>query len=236
LVLLEAYPLQIKEDNAMNGRKSFFALCCVVWLLSVYPLGWADTNANHLLHAKVHTVAVPAETVMQITLTNPLDSKSAQLGDIVRATVKSPVYVGPYLAIQSGSTISGTITDINRTMQKDGPNPYLIVNFNQLNRPSNEKVIPITASLIAYKTGLQKEDYLWKLPQQQGKLKKRLGSAAEGAVVGFFVNPVIGPVIGAGAGVMKSMAIDKIVQHSSIAIKTGEVLSIAVQHSFKVPI
>lgn len=190
-------------------------------------------NVNQTLQGKIKSIAVPAETVINISLDKSLSSKNSKIGEPVVASVKEPVYIGPYLAIPQNSIISGKITDINRVMRKNGPYPYLIVNFNQLTL-MNHKTMPINASLIAYKTGLQSKDYLWQIPQKKNKVKERLGSAAEGAVVGFFFNPIFGPVVGAGAGVLKSAAIEKVIQKSPITIKANEEIPIAVQEGFKI--
>jgi hypothetical protein len=151
-------------------------------------------------------------------------------------TVKEPVYIGPYLAVPAASQISGKVTAIKKKAEKNGPNPYVVVNFNQMKRPDSAHTVPIDAELIAYRTGLKKTDYLWKLPQPKSAWKTRLGSMAEGALVGFFINPVVGTPIGAGAGLASSMTLDRMTRRSGVSIKSGVVIPIAVQQAFKVSV
>jgi len=221
---------------------------CIALGLSLLMTGFSAAGAkrltastsrvyrHHALKGSARTVAVPAQTVLDVTLARPLNSKVAKIGDTVTATVKKPVYVGPYLVIPEDTNLLGQIADLNRKAQKKGPNPYIVVNFSSMKRPEDHYVIPIQASLIAYKTGLQKEDYLWRLPEKNDHLKSHVGSAVEGAAVGFFVNPVFGPIIGAGAGLLKSVTVNKIAQHGAVKIKSGQEIPISVQDSFVVPI
>jgi hypothetical protein len=182
------------------------------------------------------SIDVPAETVMQVSLTEGLNTNHSTVGDAVTATVKDPVFIGPYQAVPAGSTLEGTVSGINKRGIKQGPNPYILVDFTQLKRAGETETVPINAQLIAYKTGLKKEDYLWKLPRKTNAFKKHMGNAAQGALVGLLANPLFGPVIGAGAGVAMGMTVDKVAQRSSIRIKPGEVIPIAVQDSFKVTV
>ena len=185
---------------------------------------------------KRRTITVPADTVINVALSKPLNSSKAIIGDAVTVTVKEAVYIGPYLAVPAASQIHGKVTAVKKTAEKNGPNPYVVVNFTQLKRPDTAKAIPVDAELIAYRTGLKKTDYLWKLPQPKSPWKSRLGSMAEGALVGFFINPVVGAPIGAGAGLASSMTLDKMTRRSGISIKPGVVIPIAVQQAFKISV
>jgi len=220
--------------------KKILALLWLICIAMAQPFAWSEPTIppsySSTIRGRIHTIAVPAETVMNITLSAPLNSKNAQIGDPVTAIVKDPVYVGPFLAVPASSILSGKITDLNRVAQKNGTNPYIFVDFTTLHRPGDIASIPVNAALIAYKTGLLREDYLWKLPQKKDKLKNHLGSALEGATVGFFANPILGPIIGAGAGILKSVTLDKVAQRGVIKLRSNEEIPVAVQSSFKVPI
>jgi hypothetical protein len=219
------------------------ALLQLILLLS-FQGSWAKGTNHHFeagrsspkLAGSVKTVAIPAETVVNIALGSPVNSTHNKVGDRILALVKDPVYVGPYLALPSGTKLSGQIVEVNKTAEKRGPNPYIIVNFANLQRPNEGLTYPIQANLIAYRTGLKNTDYLWKLPQKHDKMKEHLGSALGGAAVGFFINPIFGTAIGAGAGLLKSVTISKVAEHGSIKIKTGQELPIALEKAVKLPV
>jgi hypothetical protein len=178
------------------------------------------------------SVAVPAQTVIYVKLLNPVKTGSAQVGDVVKATVQKAVYVGPYMVISPGSTLYGEITAIQEKHQPDGLNPYVLIQFNRASRGDDNTDVPINAELIAYKTGLKKADYLWKLPTQPKRFKQYLGAAAEGALTGLFFNPIVGPPAGAVAWMLAAFAKNKLSERGSITLKTDDVLPIAVQKTF----
>jgi hypothetical protein len=219
------------------------ALMQLILLLSC-PASWAkETNHQYKrvysspkLVGSVKTVAIPAETVLNLTLNSPVNSTRNKVGDKMLAVIKEPVYVGPYLAIPSGTQLSGQVLEVNKKAQKRGPNPYIIVNFTRLQRPNEGLTYPVQANLIAYRTGLKSTDYLWKLPQKHDRMKEHLGSTLGGAAVGFFINPVFGTAIGAGAGLLKSVTISKVAEHGSIKIKAGQEIPISLEKPVKLPI
>lgn len=227
----------------MRLQKAFLA-ALMAFTCTVQPLALADLNSHeagiqtisYQVNATAKKVAVPAETVLNVALAQTISTKDSQLGQMITASVKDPVYVGPHLVVPEGSTLLGKITDINRTAQKKGPNPYIVVDFTQLQRPGEARYLPFSATLIAYKTGLRKGDYVWRLPQKQDKWRARLSSTLEGAVTGLFINPVLGPLIGGGAGALKAVAVDRVAEKGSIKVKAGEVIPIAVHESFQLPV
>jgi hypothetical protein len=57
-------------------------------------------------------VTVPSETAVTITLSTPLSSETAQVGDVWTGVVKNNVVVGEKTVIPAGSTVSGTVTAV----------------------------------------------------------------------------------------------------------------------------
>jgi hypothetical protein len=57
-------------------------------------------------------VTVPAETAVTITVSSPISSETAKVGDTWTGVVKSNVVVGEKTVIPSGSTVSGTVTAV----------------------------------------------------------------------------------------------------------------------------
>jgi hypothetical protein len=58
------------------------------------------------------TITVPQNTVIPLTLVNPIHSKSTKPGDAVRAMVAFPVTVGSQIAIPAGSYVEGTVSSL----------------------------------------------------------------------------------------------------------------------------
>ena len=57
-------------------------------------------------------VTVPSETAVTITLSAPISSETAQVGDTWTGVVKNNIVVGEKTVIPSGSTVSGTVTAV----------------------------------------------------------------------------------------------------------------------------
>jgi hypothetical protein len=57
-------------------------------------------------------ITVPSETAVTITLSAPISSETAQVGDTWTGVVKNNVVVGEKTVIPSGSTVSGTVTAV----------------------------------------------------------------------------------------------------------------------------
>jgi hypothetical protein len=59
-------------------------------------------------------ITLPAGTKIQLYLTNPLHSRTAQIGDAVHAEVAFPVVIANQLAIPRGAYVEGAVTHVTR--------------------------------------------------------------------------------------------------------------------------
>jgi hypothetical protein len=59
-------------------------------------------------------ITLPAGTKIQLYLTNPLHSRTAQIGDTVHAEVAFPVVIANQLAIPRGAYVEGAVTRVTR--------------------------------------------------------------------------------------------------------------------------
>jgi len=66
-------------------------------------------QAQEQAPAPKQEIIVPAGTHVPLTLTNPIQSKSAHKGDAVRAVTAFPVTIGTQLAIPAGTYLEGVI-------------------------------------------------------------------------------------------------------------------------------
>lgn len=182
------------------------------------------------------TMVVPPNTVLMVQLQDALHSGKNNLGDPVHATVTEPVFLGPYLAIPAQSELVGRITQLNDKRDELGRYPYIVVTFNAVRLPEREQVLPFSGSLIAYKNGLRNQDYIWELPNKDERKRNHMKGIVGGALSGFFINPVLGPPIGAGAALLKNGLTDKFARGGSVKIKANEPLPIATDEAIPVPV
>lgn len=89
-------------------------------------------------------LSVPANTVVQLTLVNPIKSKSTKPGDSIRAVVAFPVTVGSQLAIPAGTYVEGTLlSPAPKTSRKS--DPVSQIHFTQL-LFANGYTVPLDAT------------------------------------------------------------------------------------------
>jgi hypothetical protein len=139
------------------------------------------------------TITVPAGTQLPLSLSTALTSKSAKVGDSVRAVLTSPVMVDGRTAIASGTTVAGSVIKVVSGSDKIGGTPTLVVAFDRLELPGG-KDVPISGEITSSGKSDNTRDTV-----------KIVGGAAAGALLGDQVTDkdrgkVIGGILGAAAG------------------------------------
>jgi hypothetical protein len=153
----------------------------------------APSVANPPPSVSPTVVVVPSGTQLSLSLATTLTSKTAKVGDTVRATVTQGVRVDDRVAIAAGTTVAGTVTDVISGSSKIGGVPTLGLRFERLELPGNVDV-PIDGVLT-----------------QKGKSDtgrdavKIVGGAAAGAILGGEVKggdkgKVLGGLLGGAIG------------------------------------
>jgi len=141
----------------------------------------------------VTSLTVPAGTNLPLSLSTSLTSKSAKVGDPVRAVLTSDVIVDGRTAINSGTTVAGSVVKVVSGSDKIGGTPTLVIAFDRIEIPGGRDV-PISGEF----TGQGKSD-------NTRDTVKIVGGAAAGALIGDQVSSkdkgkVIGGILGAAAG------------------------------------
>jgi hypothetical protein len=85
-----------------------------------------------------YEVTVPSGTVIPITLTAYLNTRSSQVGDIIYADTTYPIWIQQRLAIPKGSTIRGTLTEVLRPGRIKGGG-RIAVRFTDILLPNGVK-------------------------------------------------------------------------------------------------
>jgi hypothetical protein len=138
-------------------------------------------------------ITVPAGTQLPLALVGELSTKTAKIGDTLRAHVLRDVTVDGRVAIASGTTVAGQITSVVSGSEKIGGIPTLGMRFERLELPGGRD-LPISGEVT-----------------QQGKSDrtrdtvKIVGGAAAGAILGNEIKggdkgKIIGGLLGGAVG------------------------------------
>jgi len=83
-------------------------------------------------------ITVPAGTVIPIVLSSYLNTKSSQVGDVFYADTNYPIWIQQRLAIPKGSTVRGTVTEVERPGKIKGKG-RIAVRFDDILLPNGIK-------------------------------------------------------------------------------------------------
>jgi biotin carboxyl carrier protein len=168
-------------------------------------------------------IVVPEGTQLSLALTDDVSTKTAKVGDTIRATLVRDVRVDGKLAIAAGTTVAGQITDVVSGSNKIGGVPRLGMSFDRLELPGNRDV-PISG-----------------LVTQRGKSDntrdtvKIVGGAAAGAILGNEVKggdkgKVIGGLLGGAIGAVAAQKTG-----TEVKLVAGTELAIALAAPVEIP-
>jgi hypothetical protein len=160
-------------------------------------------------------ITVPAGTQLSLSLSTPLTTKTAKVGDAVRAAVVSDIVVDGRTAIPAGTIVAGEVIQVISGSDKIGGVPTLGVRFARLELAGG-KDIPIEGEI-----------------RQTGKsdtardTAKIVGGAAAGAILGHQVKggdkgKVIGGLLGGAVGAVAA-------QKTGTEVKLDEGTALALQ-------
>jgi hypothetical protein len=167
-------------------------------------------------------LTVPVGTELALSLTTPLSTKSAKVGDTVRATVTSDVMVDGKVAIASGATVAGSVTKVVSGSDKIGGVPTLGIAFDRLELPGG-KELPVTGEIMQKGKSDTTRDTV-----------KIVGGAAAGAILGNETikgdkGKVIGGLIGGAAGAVAAQKTG-----TEVKLAEGTALSLALSAAVEI--
>jgi hypothetical protein len=132
-------------------------------------------------------VTIPAGTLLQIRLSEPLDITKLQDGQTFQATAASDVFEGNVLAIPRGAVLQGSVVKVKKPGELGGSGE-LQLQISSVNLSGN--VYPLTSDIWSSK-GPNKAGYT---------AGNTIGGAALGAIIGGIIGRGPGAAIGAAAG------------------------------------
>jgi Glycine zipper 2TM domain len=141
----------------------------------------------------MQVVIVPAGTTLALSLSTPLSSKTAKVGDPVGALLTDDVLVDGKTAIANGTRVAGTVVKVVSGSDKIGGTPTLAVSFDRLELPGGRDV-PISGEITQKGKSDNTRDTV-----------KIVGGTAAGAIIGDKVikgkkGKVIGGLLGGAVG------------------------------------
>ncbi len=192
-------------------------------------------TANRPLRGKV--VVAPAGSRFDATITTTISSGINRVGDIVNATVSSPLVVGSDVVIPAGSSIIGQVTNaVPARRFRAGSGGLLEIRFTAIQTPDGQRY-PLSALV---------DTNTFKLQAETGgsRLAKGVGKAAIGAGVGAALGTAIGAIaggmpgrgawsgaaIGGGTGALAALAS----KGAELVIRSGEQIPVLLDQSLQV--
>lgn len=170
-------------------------------------------------------ITVPEGTVIPIVLTEYLNTRNSQVGDVFYADTTYPIWIQQRLVIPKGSTIRGTVTDVVRPgkirgkgrlsvrfddiLLPNGVRRDLIASFRGIHGPGDETLSRDSESVTA--GGSKGED-----------VGTVVGTSSQGAIIGAVAGRSgTGAAIGAGAGAAVGTAIMLFTRGRDLVINPG---------------
>jgi len=172
----------------------------------------------------------PAGTQLEVTLSSPISSGNASVGDTVSTRLNSDLSIGGNLVLPAGSEIDGQITDVQKAgmLNKSGK---ISIHFTSALGPNGQRV-PLSAMIATSdRTGVLSGGSLGSLAGKE--VKDTAIGAATGALAGVIFSPLaggghmgraaaIGTGIGGGAGLLGGL----VTKGGDINIHSGTKLNI----------
>ena len=145
-------------------------------------------------------VTVPQGTEIRLALDSPISSASSQAGDTFTARTTDPVVVGNRVAIPSGSTVHGQVSQVvparKGLKEKEG---LLTLSFDKVVTPAGFSA-PMSAGIagVAPKSTKKTAGIIGGSAAGGALLGKILGGSTKDAAIGAVVGGAIGTGIAAG--------------------------------------
>ena len=183
----------MSEKKDLPQSKLIIVLASVIIvLLSLLLFTQASNNPffSRLSGGKV--VVAPMGTRLNISLVSSVSSGINRTGDVVSATVSSPIIIGEDIVVPNGSQVLGNVSSVVPAQRfKGGKGGYIAIRFTTIQTPDGKKY-PINTSVysVSGDTGGTR--------LAKGVAKTVIGAGA-GAALGTAIGAIAGGRPGRGA-------------------------------------
>jgi len=186
------------------GVPGGYAVACLVFFLLVFTCaagtGFAQMNAPEVLQ---EGITAPQGTVIPIALSDYLNTRNTQVGDVFYAETTYPIWIQQTLVIPKGSDIRGTVTEVVRPGRIRGKG-RLTVRFDDVLLPNGVRHTLSAAFRGIHGPGDETVDRRAESVEGSGTagedVETIIGMTTTGAVLGTVIGAGQGN-IGTGAGV-----------------------------------
>ena len=168
-------------------------------------------------------LTLDAGTVVPVTLTEALDSKTAQPNDVFHATVSSDLMSHGIVAIPRGTPVLGRVVDVKEAAHFKG-NALLTIELTELTE-RGRKISLVTDSYS--KTGAGRG---------KNTAEKAGGGAALGAIIGALAGGGKGAAIGAAAGAGAGTGVNAVTRGQQAQIPSESQLQFQLQSPITVTV
>ena len=159
-------------------------------------------------------IIVPEGTVIPIIITAYLNTRSTQVGDTVYAETAYPIWAQQRLVIPKGSSVRGTITEVERPGKISGKGS-LAVRFDDILLPNGARRALYASLQGIHSQGKENIDRKSESVSSEGgydssDIRTVISTTAQGAVIGSIVNrrlsgAITGGSIGAAGGIVGTL-------------------------------
>jgi len=170
-------------------------------------------------------ITVPEGTVIPIVLTEYLNTRNSQVGDVFYADTTYPIWIQQRLIIPKGSTIRGTVTDVVRPGKIRGKG-RLSVRFDDILLPNGVRRNFVASFRGIHGPGdetLNRDSESVTAGSSRGEdVGIIVGTGSQGAIIGAVAGRSgAGAAIGAGAGAAAGTAIMLFTRGRDLVINPG---------------
>ncbi len=174
-------------------------------------------------------------TQLQTSLDQPLDTKNSYAGEAFSVTVTVPVWVGAVAAIPAGSTIQGTVQQVERGGKFSG-HAQLQLQYNTLTLPG-QSPLALNATTAAVGAAAEKVD------PNEGTVNGQGAHTGKHVATGAAIGAVLGGIFGGGGGLIRggiagaaAGTAGVLMSHSQdLALRQGEALTLRLEQPLELP-
>src|SRR5262245_16004553 len=171
-------------------------------------------------------VVVPAGTVIPITLTSRISTKTAKDGDGIYGKTSFPITVDNKIVIPEGSNVRGRISEVKRPGRVKGK-AELTLSFQTLVLPSGITIPVYTSLRGAGGAGERKGEATVQGDSSKGEDAKTVGTAgASGGLIGVIANGGKGGAIGGAGGAAAGTAAVLLTRGKDLILEPGTTIEI----------
>ncbi len=189
-------------ENIKSNKAGIIISVLALLIAGAVIIAQTDRNPNNDITAIFQKkVTLPAGAQVSATLRSSVSSQSSNVGDIVAASVSSPVTIENDLLIPTGSILNGRVAYLERAV-KEGQlkNGAIGLSFDRVQLPDG-KQYPLIGSVPISRAGYTSKTVTTTVRRTRGeKFRKGLASTAVGAAGGALFGTAIGAIAGGMPG------------------------------------